>query len=417
MNRTALIMSFISIVFATAVAIFGFRLLENRPATPASAGSWTPENQRALAGKLKSMGLHNEAVAAFERYMRLADPDSTRRANIAYTMGKLLMEQGAYEQALRWFYEAEIADPDTPLKTEMGSKIISCLERLGKYSAADYALNRRTSADTGPEPGGSRVVAEVAGRKIYIEDINEALDAMPEWMRSQFDSPGRKREFLKKYVADELLFRKAIKLEYQKSADIQKRLRTVERELLVNKVVEDELKDEISMEEDDLRNYFAAHRDAYLRKEAVKVSLIKAGLKEVADKTMEELSSGKDFNELARRISLDNETAPAGGMLNRWIRRGEDDLGIGNVAAVTGALFAAGEGEIAGPVEAGGYYYVFRIDKKRGERMPAFDEVAERVKNDYYMHKLKTAYAKLLDRIIAGSEVKLYPEALNGGGR
>ncbi len=64
-----------------------------------------------------------------------------------------------------------------------------------------------------------------------------------------------KAEFAKKYIADELLFRKALKLELDKDADIRKKMKMARRELMVNRVLETELKDKIKVEEDDLKNY------------------------------------------------------------------------------------------------------------------------------------------------------------------
>ncbi len=414
MNRSALILSCVSVLLALGVVFLGYKLGGGPLQQPAAQTSWSAENQRTLANKLKSQGLTNEAIEAYEHYALTAQLDPKQLANVSYAIGKLYMDSGQYEKALGWFYRTEIADPQTPLKAELGSKVINCLERSGKYNAAEYALGRRTSINKTDRKTGTQVVAEVAGEKIYIEDIHEAIDSMPEWMRKQFESRERKAEFLRKYVADELLHRKAIKLEFDKDPAVRKQMKKVEREMLVNKVVEQELKDKITIEKADLQNYFKAHQDRYLQKAAVKVSLIKAGLKEVADKIMEELSGGKDFHDMARSISLDNATAANGGRYTRWVRKGEDDLGIGNVKKVSEALFAAETGTITQPIEAGGYYYIFKIDKKRAAKMPSFQEVAERVQNDYYMEKLKAAYQKLLDQILSSSEVKIHPEVFTG---
>jgi foldase protein PrsA len=127
---------------------------------------------------------------------------------------------------------------------------------------------------------------------------------------------------------------------------------------------------------------------------------------------MRKLEQGSDFADLAQEISLDNETARKGGLFPGWVRRGEDDLGIGNAAAVSEALFSAEKGDIAGPVEAGGYYYIFRIENKRQAQPRPFEECAEQVKNDYYMQKLTRAYEKLLDQAVQAAGVKLFPEAL-----
>ena len=162
----------------------------------------------------------------------------------------------------------------------------------------------------------------------------------------------------------------------------------------------------------DLKNYFEAHKSDYAEKEAVKVLLIKAGMEEIADAISARLKAGEPFGALAREVSLDKPTAENGGAFPGWVRKGEDDLGIGNREEVSRVLFSAQPGDFTPPVEAGGYYYIFRIEEHRPERMPEFTEVSERVKNDYFMQKLKASYQDLLDRTLQSAQVTLYPEAL-----
>jgi len=408
MNRTAIVLSFLSICLALGVTVFGLKVIQN----PLAAGGWTDQDQRALAGKLKGAGLTQAAIEAYEDYVEAAPLDEKQLANLCYTLGKMYMAQGQYEKALSWFYRVEIADPETALKAALGPKIINCLERTGKYTAAEYALNKRASG--AKAASGDRLVAMIGDEKVYAEDVNEAFDALPEWMKKQMSTREGKAEYLKKYVADTLFYRKGIKLEYDKDPDLRKKLRRAEKELIVNKVLEEEIKDKITVAEEDLKNYFEAHPEKYADKAAVKVSLIKSGMKEIAEKILEKINAGKPFEDLAEEVSLDEATAGNRGRFKNWVRKGEDDLGIGNVAAVSKALFSVKPGEITAPVEAGGYYYLFRVEEKREARMPSFAESRERVKNDYVMQKLQANYQRLLEQVLKSSEVKLFPEVFAG---
>jgi len=411
MNKTVFILSFLSICLALGVTLFGLNAIKQ----PSVSGTWTSEHQRALAGKLNGAGLTLEAIKEYEDYLRTAPLDKKQLANLSYTIGKMYMEEGKYEKALSLFYRVEIADPDTDLKIELGPKIINCLERTGKYNAAEYALNKRTSNREEKKGKTGQVAAIIGEEKIFVEDINLSIDAMPEWMRKQVSTKEGKAEYLKKYVADELFFRKGIKLEYDKSPELRKRLAAVEKELVVNKVLEQEIKNKIKIEDDDLKNFFEANKNRYVEKEAVKVCLIKAGMKEIAEKIAAELKTEKTFEAMAEEISLDKQTAANKGKFKSWVRKGEDDLGIGNVDKISNILFSAKKGEITSPVEAGGYYYLFRIEEKRPEKVPAFKEVKERVSNDYFVQKLQSNYQSLLEQILKSSEVKLSPEVFEGG--
>ena len=369
---------------------------------------------RNLANKLKSVGITKEAIKQYENYFNTAKMDKRTRSNIAYTIGKLYMEEGNYEKALSWFYRVDMINPDTPLKSEVGSKIVHCLETLGRFHAAEYALEARSSLqeDKGEETRGGKIIAEIGSRKITLREVDEAIDELPPWIKEQFKGKEKKVEFMKKYVADELFYRKAKKLEYDKDTELRKKTSHFMKQLMVNKVLEEEIKDKLTIEEDDLKNYFKANRKRYKERSQARIRLIKAGMEEIAKNIVKELKKDKDFTELAKEISLDEESAKMGGQWNNWVTEGKDDLGIGNVEEVSRAIFSASPGDISPVVKAGDYYYIFKIDEKKPERMRNYEEIEEWVRNDYMDHKMKVAYQNLLEQVLASSEVKLYPHII-----
>jgi len=369
---------------------------------------------RDLANKLKSVGITKEAIKQYENYFNTAKMDKRTSSNIAYTIGKLYMEEGNYEKAISWLYSVDMINPDTPLKSEAGSKIVHCLETLGRFHAAEYALEARSSfqEDIGEETRGGKVIAEIGSRKITLREVDEAIDELPPWIKEQFKGKEKKVEFMKKYVADELFYRKAKKLEYDKDAELRKKTSHFMKQLMVNKVLEGDIKDKLTIEEDDLKNYFKANQERYKERSQARIRLIKAGMEEIAKNIVRELKKGKNFTELAKEISLDEESAKMGGQWNSWVTAGKDDLGIGNVAEVSRAIFSTSPGDISPVVKAGDYYYIFKIDEKKPERMRNYEEVEEWVRNDYMEHKMKVAYQNLLEQVLASSEVKLYPHII-----
>lgn len=409
MNRTALMLSCLSLVLALGVAAVALKL---RGAAPRSAPVWTHQDQRTLAARLKSVGLADQAISAYERCAENPNLERPRLATLAYSLGKMHLEQGHYEQALTWLYRVEIADPDFSDKTGLSSAIVTCLERAGKHSAADYALDRRSRGTAAPPPEDSPVVARINEEPIYRSDIIAALDRLPPWLRGQFETDGQKEEFLKKYVADELLSRKARKLGYDRDPAVRRQLARIERELLANRVMTEEIQDTVSVTEQDVRAFFQANPDRYRRTAAVRVRMIKAGLPEVAEAILDRLQGGEDFAALAAGVSLDNATARNGGLVPGWVRAGQDDLGIGDAARVTEMLLQTPTGRTTDPIEAGGYHYIFRVEEKRPERMPTFEDVADQVRQDCTRAQMETAYRDLLEQTLRSTEVQLFPEAL-----
>ena len=65
-------------------------------------------------------------------------------------------------------------------------------------------------------------------------------------------------------------------------------------------------------------------------------------------------------------------------------------------------------------MKAGDYYYIFKVEEKKPERIRNYEEVREWVKNDYVKDKMNIAYQKLLEETLNTAEVKLYPRVIAG---
>jgi tetratricopeptide (TPR) repeat protein len=245
------------------LVIGGLLLARSRPA---AENKETALRGREVAGKLKAAGALDEAADLYERYLDAAEEDSTARARIAYSLGNTYLESGRFERALRWYYEAELlADDD--LAAQIAPKIVHSLERMGRYHAAQAALDERSAMETGDGPAERStedpVVARIGEDQIFRSDIERALDELPpELARRVVGAEGR-AQFLERYVGEELLLRKALKLEMDKDPEVQQRRELLMKQLLVAKFLEDEIASKIEVDEADLRNYFEASRHLY----------------------------------------------------------------------------------------------------------------------------------------------------------
>lgn len=222
------------------------------------------ERSREVAAKLQAAGALDEAAALYEDYLTAADPPTGQRARIAFSLGTNYMQSGQYEKALRWFYEAETLGAGE-LSDELSSRIVHCLERTGRHHAAQTALDSRTQLqpDATKRPETDPVVARIGQTEIRRSEVERALDDLPPELAGDFSTPTGQQELLKKYVADELLWRKAVKLEYDRDPEVARRHAWALKQLAVARFVEVEVVGKIEVDETDLRNFFAASRDRY----------------------------------------------------------------------------------------------------------------------------------------------------------
>ena len=222
------------------------------------------ERHREVAAKLQAAGALDEAATLYESYLEEGGVPADKRARIAYSLGTNYMQSAQFDKALRWFYEAETLGAGD-LGDELSSRIVHCLERLGRHHAAQAALESRVQLETDEvkRPGDDPIVARIGQTEIRRSQVDRALDSLPPEIVSQFSTAEGKQELLKKYVADELLWQKAVKLEYDRDPEVERRQTEVLKQLAVTRFVEKEVLEKIIVDEADLRNYFAANRDRY----------------------------------------------------------------------------------------------------------------------------------------------------------
>ncbi|HEX9737416.1 MAG TPA: hypothetical protein VGG06_36090 [Thermoanaerobaculia bacterium] len=246
-----------------AVAALGAFLWWRSGAAPA-ADPAAADHAREVASKLKAAGALDEAAALYEVYLTRTDAPAATRANVAFSLGGLYLDAGRYESALRWFYEAEslgvgeLADP-------LSQKVVHALERLGRHHSAQAVLGSRTAlapGDAVKRSGDDPVVARIGERSIYRTEVLRMLDEMPPEMAGQLTGAQR-GELLEKYVADELLWRKAVKLQYDQDPEVRRRHDALLKQLAISKFIESDVVRQVKVDPADLENFFEANRRRY----------------------------------------------------------------------------------------------------------------------------------------------------------
>ena len=408
----------LTILVFLAAGLVAMLFLGDRASSGAGTQGVRGDGRRDLAGKLLSAGLKGKAIEQYELYLAEADLASDRRAKITYTLGTLCMEEGDYEDALSWLYQVEMLDPKTELAPEVGSKIVACLERLGRFAQAQYSLDARSSLDKAgrDEFKGDEVVARVGNDVITLGELDEAIDALPEWMRSAVEDPAQKRAFLEQYVAEELIYQKAKRLELDKDPSVRKQAERATRQLMIQKVLEDEIKAKVKISDDDVDLYYRAHADRYGEKEAFKIRMMKVDADQLQG-VRQALADGEAFAGLAKTYSLDEATRANGGEVGDWIEEGLDPTGMGDPNRLWQALANQGEGDVTEPIKVNGETYLFQITSHRPPRPFSLEEAKKQVEADLTRERVEKAYKELVQQALKASEVKLFPERIRKDAR
>ncbi len=226
--------------------------------------------QREYANMLKSQGLYKQAIEAYRRYLSMDDLDTGKQANIHFVMANMLKEKlHTYDEAMAEYLKVKQLAPESTLIPEINRSVVECLERMNRSMDAQRTLHKAVSLkkEEREKAEAVNVVAKIEDKIITLQDLNDEIQKLPPSMQKKYSSPNKKLEFLKQYIAKEILFDTAIRNRYDQDPSIQKALEQLRKELLVQKLMNEEVQRKVQISEGELKLYYEANKNRYTAKD------------------------------------------------------------------------------------------------------------------------------------------------------
>ena len=351
---------------------------------------WSEKYQLEYANTLLAKGLNKESASAFENYLSKSKASKRDLAGICYKLGNIYMKLYEYEKALKTFYKSELLDNQAGFMSEMNRKIVEALEKSGMTQQAKYELESRTSLKKPVKKQGV-VVAQIGRDKILQSDIDKAIDKMPEWMKEKVRTDEGKAEFIKQYVATEVLYEKAKRAGIDSSPETREAVENFKKQFIVRKLLQKDIDKNLKISPEDILLYYKANKDKYEEPEGIKITYL-----EVTDK-------------IKKETALDMLREGKGTKKDSWILKGQTYIsGIGEAKDVISGLLLKEKGDTSDILKIKDKFYIFRIDDKRPKREKSFDEVKSQVEYEYKSKKKSEITNSFLKKALEEQEVKIF---------
>ena len=264
------------------------------------------EKKRQFANVLYNQQLPLQAVREYEEYLRNYDLDPGEEANISYQIANIYFDRiQDYENALAYFLRIKYLYPESNLQQEVGRKIVACLERLQRSTDAQQAIEQTSALDESqkPESRPGDVVASIGDRKITTGDMQYELNKP--YLQSQLQTRESKIQFLKQYIAQELLFDSAKRKGLDKDKEVLEGAFQAKKSLMAQKLLEDEIQKDANLDKysnADVELYYKANKEKYAEKGDVKRI---PEFQEVAQQVAQDFTREKQqeaYNRLVERL-------------------------------------------------------------------------------------------------------------------
>jgi len=234
--------------------------------------SYAPSNQhlanqeRDYANTLQGQGLYKKAIEAYRKYLTMSRLEPDKQANIHYLIANIYRQKlHNYEEAMAEYLRVKQLTPKSTLIREINRKTVECLERMDRSLDAQRTLTKATALKKKDRETTKavNVVAKIGDRLITLQDLNDEIQKMPPSLQKTYASSQEKLQFLKQYIAKEILFDTALRRGYDQDPAIRENLDRLRKELMVQRLISEEIQVKLHICEAERRLYFETHKDRY----------------------------------------------------------------------------------------------------------------------------------------------------------
>ncbi|MBN2411982.1 hypothetical protein JXQ31_09850 [candidate division KSB1 bacterium] len=251
---------------------------------------------REYAGDLINKALYRQAIQEYQKYLDQYNIDTRERANVNYIIANTYFERlKDYENALTYYLKIKHLFAENTLMPEVNKKIVACLERLERTEDAQQVLDEAVQLDPSriqkKRPG--EVVARIGTREITQGDLDFELNQLPPSLREQLNDRNKKMEFLREYVATELLYDTAKRSGFEKDPEVIEGAFQAKKALMVRKLLQDRVAGKVDITDSDIELYYQAHKDDFATKDKDGKVIEQKPLSEVRQQVTQALTQQK----------------------------------------------------------------------------------------------------------------------------
>ncbi len=257
-------------------------------------------------------------------------------------------------------------------------------------------------ASPAPSETKGKIVAEVNGEPIYLEDLKRIWDSLPEAYRAQF--PGGMRDLLEQFIRQLLLLQEARKMGLESDPEVVRQIEEAKKQILIREIIKREIIEKVQVSEEEIQKEYNANPTQYTEPEQVKAKHIMTSSREKAEAILAELRTGRPFEEVAREKS-ESPDALSGGSMG-YIRRGDLDPEIEKV------LFELAPGNYSDIVEINDSFHIFFVEEHLKPRLKELSEVREEIIARLTPQKQQEAFERWIEELKSKAEIAIIEENL-----
>jgi hypothetical protein len=228
------------------------------------------------------------------------------------------------------------------------------------------------------------VICRVGDVEITERDLDLRLAELRDAERQAYESPEGRRLLLNRMIEEVLLVEAAYERELYNDADVAQTLIANRRMAMAKAMIHTGLLKDREPTVDEIREFYLAHRDQYIKQGLMQAAHIECATEEDANAAYKRLTEGKGrqslFPYVASEFSINEKTRATGGDLG-WFNKGGFIAMVRNSKQFTEAIWDFDVG-LHPPVKIGDRWHIVKVERREYARPMTLEEAEQRVKRE-----------------------------------
>jgi len=262
-----------------------------------------------------------------------------------------------------------------------------------------------------------QVLAKVGNTEITVGDVAEELASKGSFIRTRYQSPERRREFLDQMIRFELLAQEAERRGYDELPEVARS----RKQMMIRRFLAERFGSEgpESIPDEDVREYYEAHRTEFHTPAQVRASHILVRDRATAQRVLRQLLQAPSDTRLYRRLAQEHNTDEAtrdrfGDLrfFSRPSERTENEPEIPDAVAEAAFSIQNIGGLHPTPVQADDGWHIVKLTGRRAAMHRSLEEASTPIRTRLHRERREAAIQALIDELRAESDVEENLEAL-----
>lgn len=245
----------------------------------------------------------------------------------------------------------------------------------------------------------STMVARVGDKVISSKQIDKFLENLPPQVSSRYGAARIRREIADGFISMETLAWEARKRGIDKREDVKLKMELIVDQSLARELEED-IRKGIKVSDADTKKYYDEHQNKYGARPRVFARQIMLTTEPEAKSVADKIKKGGNFEDLAKQLSKDQETAPKGGDIG-LVTPGKLD------PALEKAVFSLKEGETSPIVKTAKGFYILKAERVASSKEKSYEEMKKSIENLIMREKVNKAVSDLKVEVKKNAKVEV----------